>query len=88
MASTKIDAKVTLLAGGVGAARLLRGLRSIVKADRLTVVVNTGDDDEFYGLHVSPDLDTIIYTLAGLSPPGRGWGLRGDTFRARGALDR
>jgi LPPG:FO 2-phospho-L-lactate transferase len=88
MASTKIDAKVTLLAGGVGAARLLRGLRSIVHPERLTVVVNTGDDDVFYGLHVSPDLDTIVYTLAGLSPPGRGWGIRGDTFRVRKGLDR
>lgn len=88
MASTKIDAKVTLLAGGVGAARLLRGLRSIVEPERLTVVVNTGDDDVFYGLHVSPDLDTILYTLAGLSPPGRGWGIRGDTFRTRQGLDR
>jgi LPPG:FO 2-phospho-L-lactate transferase len=88
MASTKIDAKVTLLAGGVGAARLLRGLRAIVEPENLSVVVNTGDDDTFYGLKVSPDLDTIVYTLAGLAPPGRGWGIRGDTHRARTGLDR
>jgi LPPG:FO 2-phospho-L-lactate transferase len=80
--------KVTLLAGGVGAAKLLRGLVSLVDPEHLTVVVNTGDDEEFYGLHVSPDLDTIVYTLAGLSPRDRGWGVRGDTRRVLGALER
>lgn len=80
--------KVTLLAGGVGAARLLRGLVSLVDPDQLTIVVNTGDDEEFYGLHVSPDLDTIVYTLAGLAPRGRGWGIRGDSYRTLGALER
>ncbi len=80
--------KVTVLAGGVGAARLLRGLAAVVPARDLTVVVNTGDDDVFHGLHVSPDIDTILYTLAGLSDPGRGWGLRGDTFHAIDALAR
>lgn len=80
--------KVTLLAGGVGAARLLRGLASLVDPDHLTVVVNTGDDEEFYGLHVSPDLDTIVYTLAGLSPRDRGWGVRGDSRRVLQALER
>jgi len=72
----------------VGAARLLRGLARVVPADKLTVVVNTGDDEEFFGLHVSPDLDTIVYTLAGVAPPARGWGVRGDTFHAKTALDR
>jgi LPPG:FO 2-phospho-L-lactate transferase len=80
--------KVTLLAGGVGAARLLRGLVSLVDPDHLTVVVNTGDDEDFYGLHVSPDLDTIVYTLAGLAPRDRGWGIRGDTRRVLDALER
>lgn len=79
--------RVTLLAGGVGAARLLRGLTEVIKPESLTVIVNTGDDDLFYGLHVSPDLDTIAYTLAGLAPEGRGWGIRGDTFHALGALE-
>jgi LPPG:FO 2-phospho-L-lactate transferase len=79
---------ITLLAGGVGAARLLRGLTPLVDPDRLTVVVNTGDDEEFYGLHVSPDLDTIVYTLAGLAPRARGWGIRGDGHRVLGALER
>jgi LPPG:FO 2-phospho-L-lactate transferase len=78
---------ITLIAGGVGAARLLRGLARVVPARDLTVVVNTGDDDEFYGLRVSPDIDTILYTLAGLAPLGRGWGVDGDTFRVKAELD-
>lgn len=72
----------------MGAARLLRGLAEVVQPGRLTVIVNTGDDDEFYGLHVSPDLDTIVYTLGGLAPEGRGWGIRGDGFHALAALER
>jgi LPPG:FO 2-phospho-L-lactate transferase len=77
---------VTLLAGGVGAAKFLRGLIQHVPAQRLTVVVNTGDDEHFYGLHVSPDLDTISYTLAGVANPAAGWGRAGDTFHALAAL--
>ena len=65
------DRKVTLLAGGVGAARLLRGLVPLVEPENLTVVVNVGDDDEFYGLYVSPDIDTIVYTLAEMAPRRR-----------------
>lgn len=80
--------RVTLLAGGVGAARLLRGLAALLRPSDLTVIVNTADDDEFHGLYVSPDVDTILYTLAGLSDPGRGWGLLGDTFHAVDALAR
>lgn len=72
----------------MGAARLLRGLERVVRPENLTVIVNTGDDEEFFGLHVSPDLDTIVYTLADVAPRVRGWGLRGDTFNAKGALDR
>jgi LPPG:FO 2-phospho-L-lactate transferase len=78
---------ITLIAGGVGAARLLRGLVRVVPARDLTVVVNTGDDDEFYGLHVSPDIDTILYTLAGLAPIDRGWGIDGDTFGVLAELE-
>ncbi len=77
-----------MLAGGVGAARLLRGLARTVDPNTLTVIVNTGDDEEFYGLHVSPDIDTIVYTLAGMAPLGRGWGVEGDTFACRSELDR
>jgi len=78
--------KVTVLAGGVGAARLLRGLATLVRPSDLTVIVNTADDDVFHGLHVSPDVDTVLYTLGGLADPGRGWGILGDTFRTIEAL--
>ena len=70
---------LTLLSGGVGGARLARGLAAVLPSTGLTVVVNVGDDEEFYGLHVSPDLDTVAYTLAGREGP-QGWGVAGDTF--------
>lgn len=73
--------RVTALAGGVGAARLLRGVARVVPAECLSIIVNTADDEEFHGLHVSPDLDTTVYNLAGVAPRGRGWGLAGDTLR-------
>jgi LPPG:FO 2-phospho-L-lactate transferase len=76
------------LAGGVGAARFLRGLVQVVAPDDVTVVVNTGDDDWFYGLLVCPDLDTVTYTLAGAENPETGWGLDGETFATLGALER
>jgi LPPG:FO 2-phospho-L-lactate transferase len=79
---------IVALAGGVGAARFLDGLARIVPAERLLIIGNTGDDAEIHGLHISPDLDTVTYTLAGLAPPERGWGLRGDTFRCLKALGR
>jgi len=72
----------------VGAARFLRGLRSLLDERDLTVVVNTTDDDEFFGLHVSPDLDTVTYTLAGAVDRTRGWGLAGDSTRCLEALQR
>ena len=72
----------------MGAAKFLRGLARVAGQPRLSVIVNTGDDEEFYGLHVSPDLDTIVYTLAGASNPLTGWGLEGDSFTALGALVR
>lgn len=71
---------VVVLAGGVGAARFLRGVVQLVAPERLTVVVNTGDDRVFYGVHVSPDLDIVTYTLAGRIDPERGFGLAGDRF--------
>jgi LPPG:FO 2-phospho-L-lactate transferase len=79
---------VTVLAGGVGAARFLRGLMEVVAHDEITAVVNTGDDTELNGLAISPDLDTITYTLAGATDPVRGWGLAGETWRTMGALER
>ena len=74
------------LAGGVGGAKLVVGLANCLAPEELVVAVNTGDDEEFHGLHISPDLDTIMYTLAGLSNPETGWGLNGDTFTALAML--
>ncbi|MDH3200914.1 MAG: 2-phospho-L-lactate transferase [Myxococcales bacterium] len=72
--------RVVALAGGVGGARLVDGLDRVLPAGALTIVVNTGDDFSHWGLHISPDLDTVMYTLAGLAPEERGWGIEGDTF--------
>jgi LPPG:FO 2-phospho-L-lactate transferase len=77
---------VVALAGGVGAARFLRGLVRAIPAERLVVIGNTGDDREFYGVHVSPDLDIVTYTLAGRVDAERGYGLRGDSFGVIEAL--
>jgi LPPG:FO 2-phospho-L-lactate transferase len=71
---------IVVLSGGVGAARFLQGLVQVVPQERLTVIGNTGDDRDFYGLHVSPDLDIVMYTLAGIVDETHGWGIRGDTF--------
>jgi LPPG:FO 2-phospho-L-lactate transferase len=71
---------IVVLAGGVGAARFLQGVVQLVPQQQLTVIANTGDDREFYGLHVSPDSDIVIYTLAGAVDETQGWGIRGDTF--------
>ena len=73
--------RITALAGGTGAARLLRGLVACLPARDVTVVGNTGDDAEIWGLHVSPDLDTVTYALAGRLDTARGWGRAGETFR-------
>jgi LPPG:FO 2-phospho-L-lactate transferase len=79
---------ITALAGGVGAARFLRGLVQVVDPADVTVVVNTADDDWFHGLYVSPDLDSVTYTLAGASNPDTGWGLAGESFTTVDALAR
>ncbi len=76
-----MEALITALAGGVGAARFLSGLVRLVEGEDLSVIVNTGDDIELFGLHVSPDVDIIMYTLAGIVDEEKGWGIRGDTFR-------
>jgi len=70
---------VTLLSGGVGGARMARGLAAVLGAHDPTILVNVGDDEEIYGLHVSPDIDTVMYTLAGIEGP-YGWGIGGDEF--------
>lgn len=79
---------ITVLAGGVGAARLLRGMVRAVPASEITAIVNTADDVVLHGLHVSPDLDTVTYTLAEAGNPETGWGLAGETWQAMDALDR
>ena len=77
---------VVVLAGGVGAARFLRGLVQVVDASDIVVIGNTGDDMWWHGLYIAPDLDTVTYWLAGLADEARGWGIRGDTFNAQVAL--
>lgn len=72
----------------MGAARFLRGLSSLLDPRRLTVIVNTGDDETFFGLHVSPDVDTVLYTLAGVVDRVQGWGIADDTTRCLDALGR
>ena len=79
--------KVVALAGGVGGAKLLVGLQSVTGSD-LTAIVNTGDDAELYGVHVSPDLDIVTYWLAGIADHERGWGIEADTFDLVDALER
>jgi LPPG:FO 2-phospho-L-lactate transferase len=81
-------ASVVALAGGVGAARFLDGLTRVIAPERIFIIGNTADDAEIHGLHISPDLDTVTYTLAGLANPQHGWGLRGDSFRCLEALGR
>jgi len=71
---------IVVLTGGTGGAKLVEGLRHAVAADELTIIVNTGDDLEWWGLYISPDLDSITYALAGLLSRERGWGVKGDTF--------
>jgi LPPG:FO 2-phospho-L-lactate transferase len=77
---------ITALAGGVGAARFLTGLVKLIDQKDLSVIVNTGDDIELYGLHISPDVDIIAYTLAGIVDEEKGWGIKGDTFHFLNAL--
>ena len=72
--------KITALAGGVGASKLLLGLAKVMPPDDITIIANTGDDIELFGLRVCPDIDTITYTLAGVINEETGWGLKGDTF--------
>jgi LPPG:FO 2-phospho-L-lactate transferase len=74
--------KIAALAGGVGGAKLAHGLAQILPPKDLTVIVNTGDDFEHYGLYICPDLDTVCYTLAGLSNPDTGWGRAGESWNA------
>jgi LPPG:FO 2-phospho-L-lactate transferase len=78
---------IVALAGGVGAARFLDGLARIVPPRELFIVGNVGDDAEMHGLHIAPDLDTVMYTLAGVANRRQGWGLERETFHCMGALE-
>jgi LPPG:FO 2-phospho-L-lactate transferase len=79
---TKREMSIAALAGGVGASKLLLGFYDVADPARLTAIVNTGDDITLHGLKISPDLDIVTYTLAGVIDPAKGWGFRGETFHA------
>ena len=78
---------ILALAGGVGGAKLARGLADVLSPEELTIAVNTGDDFEHLGLHISPDLDSVMYTLAGLNDPVRGWGIARETWNFMDSLE-
>jgi LPPG:FO 2-phospho-L-lactate transferase len=82
----RVLAMILALAGGVGAARMLGGLSSVISPSGITAVVNTGDDVVLHGLHISPDLDTVTYTLSGMINPDTGWGLRDESWAAMAEL--
>jgi len=77
---------ITVLAGGVGAARFLQGLLAVHRPSDITIISNVGDDAEFFGLHISPDIDIVLYHLAGLSDEEQGFGIRGDTYNVLEAI--
>jgi LPPG:FO 2-phospho-L-lactate transferase len=77
---------IVVLTGGTGGAKFVDGLRRVVPPQELTIIVNTGDDHEWWGLYVSPDIDSITYVLAGMLSSERGWGVRGDTFHCLQAM--
>lgn len=79
---------IAVLAGGVGAARLLTGMARVVPPQTVTAIVNVGDDLELHGLHISPDIDTVTYTVSGAIDSERGWGLQDETWRVMEALER
>jgi LPPG:FO 2-phospho-L-lactate transferase len=80
--------RIAVLAGGVGGARFVQALTEVARPSDVTVIANVGDDLEVHGLHVSPDLDTLLYTLAGLGDEERGWGRADETWNARDTIER
>lgn len=80
--------KVCALAGGVGGAKLASGLQDVLSPGDLSVVVNTADDFDLWGLHICPDVDTVMYTLAGICNPETGWGIAGESFETLNMLER
>jgi LPPG:FO 2-phospho-L-lactate transferase len=79
---------IVALAGGIGAARFLQGLVEVIPQKQIAIIGNVGDDIEIHGLHISPDLDIVLYTLAGVVDPSKGWGFRGDRFQSQDLLRR
>jgi LPPG:FO 2-phospho-L-lactate transferase len=79
---------IVVLTGGTGGAKLIEGLAAEIDPAELTIICNTGDDCVFHGLHISPDIDTVTYTLAGLIDDAKGWGIKGDTFTTLEQLGR
>lgn len=87
--SAKVQiSKVVALAGGVGGAKLSSGMQAVLPPGSLTVVVNTGDDFRLWGLQISPDIDTVMYTLAGIANPATGWGQAGETWNSLNMIQR
>src|SRR5262245_976722 len=84
---SKRTSHCTVLAGGTGAAKFLRGLVQVVPQDDIHVIVNVGDDVDVWGLHVSPDIDSIVYGLSGRLDTDRGWGLHDESFRCLDAVE-
>jgi len=82
------ESLITVLAGGVGAARFLQGLVRVHPEEEIVIINNTADDIEFYGLHISPDIDIVMYTLAGIVDEERGWGIKQDTFQCQDTVAR
>jgi LPPG:FO 2-phospho-L-lactate transferase len=80
--------RVAVLSGGIGGVKLVEGLQELLAPEALSVICNTGDDQEFWGLHVSPDVDTVLYTLSGLINRDQGWGLDSESFQALELLER
>ncbi|HVE30182.1 MAG TPA: 2-phospho-L-lactate transferase CofD family protein, partial [Mycobacteriales bacterium] len=78
--------RLVVVAGGIGGARFLRGVRAAVPGAEITALVNTGDDVTLHGLRICPDLDTVMYTLGGGIDPARGWGRAGETWRVKDEL--
>lgn len=85
---TSSQPRIAALAGGVGGAKMLQGLAGVIGAANLTAIVNTADDFELYGLRISPDVDTVLYTLAGIANPQTGWGIAGDSRATLEAIAR
>jgi LPPG:FO 2-phospho-L-lactate transferase len=82
----KVHFVIAILAGGVGAARFASGMSALVEPEEIAIISNVGDDEVLHGLHISPDIDTVIYTLGGAINPDTGWGLEGETWRVMDAL--